>query len=510
MSLNTLASSTTSSCFLVNFLSARATLGVMAFLMFLITQMIRINVYIALLDMGQKAPVNGTDDEVTILPEWNENKFSLFMGAFYWSYWATELPGGILAQKFGGKRIMGICITAASLLNFLLPFACHNSFLLASIIRALQGLSLGVTWPVMHWLSARWIPQSERSKFMTSYHGAAIGTSITYPLAGLIIANYGWESVFYVIGTVSLVWCLAWWILIYDSPKEHPRLSESERKYLEEALGNSVTLSTVRNKRSGHPWREIMQSKPFWAVLMASQGLMWGTLTLSMQTPTYFHQVHGLDIKSTGLLSGIPEISKFFFALLFSAMIDRVIDRKILTVTQARKVAVAVSSVFHPPGELIPAVLLLLLGVFGYTDKILATVLLSGTCLVGGASASGSLANIIDISPNHAGTLLGLIKTLTIIPGVISPLMVTNLTSDPKAKKSIQWRNVFGLIAIIYSACGTIYLIFGSGKVQPWNEKPEKDKSKEETGFLEDRKLDERRISEVPLNTQLVAQKEEK
>lgn len=109
-----------------------------------------------------------------------------------------------------------------------------------------------------------------------------------------------------------------------------------------------------------------------------------------------------------------------------------------------------------------------------------------------------------------SGTLLGLIKTLTIIPGVISPLMVTNLTSDPKAKKSIQWRNVFGLIAIIYSACGTIYLIFGSGKVQPWNEKPEKDKSKEETGFLEDRKLDERRISEVPLNTQLVAQKEEK
>ena len=28
-----------------------------------------------------------------------------------------------------------------------------------------------MTWPVMHWLSARWIPQTERSKFMTSYHG---------------------------------------------------------------------------------------------------------------------------------------------------------------------------------------------------------------------------------------------------------------------------------------------------------------------------------------------------
>lgn len=76
--------------------------------------------------------------------------------------------------------------------------------------------------------------------------GAAIGTAITYPLSGLIITLYGWEFVFYFIGIVTLIWSLAWWILVYDSPRQHPRLSEKENKYLEESLGDSVKLSKVR------------------------------------------------------------------------------------------------------------------------------------------------------------------------------------------------------------------------------------------------------------------------
>lgn len=31
----------------------------------------------------------------------------------------------------------------------------------------------GVTWPAMHSLSAHWIPATERSKFMVSYHGTS-------------------------------------------------------------------------------------------------------------------------------------------------------------------------------------------------------------------------------------------------------------------------------------------------------------------------------------------------
>jgi hypothetical protein len=49
------------------------------------------------------------------------------------------------------------------------------------------------------------------------------------------------------------------------------------------------------------PWTSILLSGPFWAVLFASQGLMWGTITLSMQLPTYFKNVYMLDIKTVSI-----------------------------------------------------------------------------------------------------------------------------------------------------------------------------------------------------------------
>lgn len=83
----------------------------------------------------------------------------------------------------------------------------------------------------------------------------------------------------------------------------------------------------------------------------------------------------------------------------------------------------------------------------------------------------------------RSGTVLGIIKTLTIIPGVISPLLVTRITSDFTKDKTSQWKNVFIFVSVIYIVCSAIFLAFGSGEVQPWNE--EKIKSKEEDGFLE-------------------------
>jgi len=49
------------------------------------------------------------------------------------------------------------------------------------------------------------------------------------------------------------------------------------------------------------PWASILLSRPFWGVLLASQGVMWGTITLSMQLPAYFKSVHMLDIRTVSI-----------------------------------------------------------------------------------------------------------------------------------------------------------------------------------------------------------------
>lgn len=52
----------------------------------------------------------------------------------------------------------------------------------------------------------------------------------------------GWPSIFYVGGGLCLVFCLVWTYVVYDSPSEHPRISDSERHFIERNTDKSQTL----------------------------------------------------------------------------------------------------------------------------------------------------------------------------------------------------------------------------------------------------------------------------
>jgi len=70
--------------------------------------------------------------------------------------------------------------------------------------------------------------------------GAAVGTAITYPLGGLIILYLNWEWVFYGTGVITLAWSMAWWLYAFDAPSKHPRITDDEKEYLQEQIGDLV------------------------------------------------------------------------------------------------------------------------------------------------------------------------------------------------------------------------------------------------------------------------------
>ena len=76
---------------------------------------------------------------------------------------------------------------------------------------------------------------------------SSLGAAITMPICGYLIASLGWQSVFYVTGGIGFVWSVAWFLLVFDSPAQHPRISDSERRYIEEAIGNTSTKKVSHN-----------------------------------------------------------------------------------------------------------------------------------------------------------------------------------------------------------------------------------------------------------------------
>lgn len=66
---------------------------------------------------------------------------------------------------FGGKLVYGIGVLLTALFTLLSPIAAYTNFEFFIVVRALEGLGEGVTYPAMHAMLARWIPPLERSKF---------------------------------------------------------------------------------------------------------------------------------------------------------------------------------------------------------------------------------------------------------------------------------------------------------------------------------------------------------
>ena len=63
------------------------------------------------------------------------------MGSFYYGFIITQIPGGMLCEKLGSKRIIGLMTFLAGILTLLNPFAARIGGIAGiSTVRAIQGL----------------------------------------------------------------------------------------------------------------------------------------------------------------------------------------------------------------------------------------------------------------------------------------------------------------------------------------------------------------------------------
>lgn len=90
----------------------------------------------------------------------------------------------------------------------------------------------------MHYLIARYSPPDEKGKFVGALMGSCLGTVVTWPLLGAVIESFGWVWAFYICGIIVLAWLVLFLIFVYDSPDDHPFMSESEKNYIIESFSN--------------------------------------------------------------------------------------------------------------------------------------------------------------------------------------------------------------------------------------------------------------------------------
>lgn len=454
-------------------ITCRGVLNIMVFFGFMVNYMLRVNLTIAIVNMvvdnktmielGLKSNDNTAEqiDRTSVVIgnqtrfTWSEYDKNLVIGCFFWGYLATELPGGRLAEVVGARRVFGYSMLFASCVTLLSPLASKIHFFLLVILRVILGFMLGVTWPAMHPMAAKWIPPNERSKFISNMMASSLGAAFTLPVCGILIDSLGWESVFYVTGLVGLVWSVLWFMLVFETPATHPRCSPEEREYIESSIGFSATNQKVLRV----PWVKMLLSPCVWAIIVTHGLSVFGYFTIVNQLPSYFNSILNFDIKKNGFLSSLPYLGKYLTALLTSSIADYLRTANKLSITSTRKLFTTVALLL--PG------FLMVVQVYLGENPTAAVIVFTMALTFNGAVTAGYLGNGLDIAPNFSGTIFGLANTLSSFGGYLSALIVGLLTEKSVTFKS--WQYVFWMLSGTYTAGTITFLFFGTGKLQPWN-----------------------------------------
>ena len=214
-----------------------------------------------------------------------------------------NIPGGFLAERYGGKLVFGIGVLATSMLTIILPICtwgkfgndnslsckCQNkgasgkwcfndgnftndwdsictkltqecdstSYIwILIILRVLMGLFESVTFPALYSLLNYWSTPSERSRMIgISFAGMYIGNILGFPLSSFIIASKndtfgGWPNVFYFFSLCGILWWIIWCLFVSDSPFTDRFISGKELIYLREQLPPALITKCRKHKNS--------------------------------------------------------------------------------------------------------------------------------------------------------------------------------------------------------------------------------------------------------------------
>ncbi|KAK0061544.1 sialin-like isoform X1 [Biomphalaria pfeifferi] len=398
--------------------------------------------------------VNATSHEGEF--NWDKSQTSLLLSSFFYGYITTQVLGGWLSGRFGGKRVLGIGVGITAICNLLVPVAARWDYRPVLALRIIMGIAEGAAFPSMHSLWGRWAPPLERTKLSSfTYAGQNLGNIVTYILSGWLCVHGfdgGWPSIFYVTGGGCLVWVIIWFIVVSDSPEDHPTISKSERDYIVTTRGKLQA-----NKDFKVPWLAVLKTRAIWVCLTAHVCNNWMHYTLLTGLPTFMKEALKFDIDQNGLLSAVPYMVMVCTSISAGQLAD-FLRKKYLSTTFTRRLFQAIG--FLGGGSCIVGV-----GFIGCEHRNAAVALLAIAVGFEGLCYAGYMVNHVDFAPRYAGVLYGMTNMVATVPGIVAPLVVGALTPN---KTQEEWKRVF-YICGAFTLVGTI--VFGGfavGELEPW------------------------------------------
>lgn len=373
---------------------------------------------------------------------YNEAERGLILSAFFWGYLWPQLLGGWMADRFGGKRVLGAGVALWSISTFLTPIATV-SFGLLLFVRGALGAGESVNFPAIHSIAARWTLAAERARAISLHlSGTALGTIVALLASPPIILAFGWEAVFYISGLLGLVWLAAWWWKAADWPETSPGVSAAEMAVIRAGRPEVPAAMEI-------PWGKICRERAVWAISMAHLCNNFGFYILLLWLPSYLDHTFHVPMKDLGLMAVVPYLAAFVIGNVSGWIADGLQQRGLPLTVVRKLLQTAAFGLGAAAMCMLP-----------FAHSALAAVLIATMSIGGGALGMGGFGvNHLDVGARYAGILMGISNTFATLPGIVG-VAATGFIVQATG----SYAGAFYLAAAVYLVGLIAFLAWGTGE----------------------------------------------
>ncbi|KAK0148189.1 Solute carrier family 17 member 9 [Merluccius polli] len=385
---------------------------------------------------------------------WSKRESGMVLGSFFWGYCFTQVLGGYVSDRVGGEKVLLLSAAAWGAMTAFTPVLarfCSQPIFSMTLARFLMGLLQGVHYPSLASLCSQKVVESERGFLMSTVgSGSYLGTLIIGGAGSLMLDVYGWESVFYLTGLLSVLWAYCMW------------------KYLLKGEGPIITLESLgsggsQSKLSKRHWLRLFKQPAVCAVIVTHLCTASTFFTLLSWLPTFFKDTFP-DAKGW-VFNVIPWLVAIPSSLLSGCLSDHLICQGFDTASVRKLMqffSMGVTSVFTlllcgtSTFPWAVAFVSVTMGLTTFSHRGVCSVFYFYCVLVSSAlmgqhvthdlslSHSGVSVNVQDLAPSCAGALFGVMNTCGAFSGV---LMV--YFSGYLIESTGSWASVFALITVV-------------------------------------------------------------
>lgn len=360
-------------------------------------QMVGATFVLSMIVLFDRILISVAKDPVSADLSLTDKQMGWVLSIFALGYALFQTPSGLLADRFGARRVLTWVVSIWSAFTALTGAVWNFGILL--VVRFLFGVGEAGAFPSMARAVFRWIPVGERGIVNgINFSGGRIGAAIALPGAAWLIAQVGWRMSFVILGVVGIVWALIWYAWFRDDPAEHPAVSEAEQKLI-----SATTNPVAAGEGKAISFSKLFRSRGMWLLMvqyLCSNFTFFFTLTWLFP---HIRARYGLDAIEAGFYSSAPlvcgALGNWFSGWLVDAIYRRgqwSLSRKLPAILGFVLAAGGIFASIYM-NEVAGAIVCISLAVFG-ADMTLSPSW--STCVDVGREHSGAVSGTMNMAGN--------------------------------------------------------------------------------------------------------------